>query len=76
MNKKKIKLDLIGLKCPLPVLKTAKKIKEINNESLLEIKTDDPSAENDIEELCRNNNYKVLQKLKEKKVLYFVLKKN
>ena len=69
-------MDLIGLKCPLPVLKTAKKIKEINNESVLEIKTDDPSAENDIEELCRNNNYKVLQKLKEKKVLYFVLKKN
>ena len=76
MNKKKIKLDLIGLKCPLPVLKTAKKIKEINNESVLEIKTDDPSAENDIEELCKNNNYKVLKKLKEKKVLYFVLKKN
>ena len=76
MNKKKIKMDLIGLKCPLPVLKTAKKIKEINNESVLEIKTDDPSAENDIEELCKNNNYKVLKKLKEKKVLYFVLKKN
>ena len=30
MRKKQVKLDLIGLKCPIPVLKIAKNIKKIN----------------------------------------------
>ena len=50
MKKKNIKLDLTGLRCPLPVLKTAKKIKEIENFQVLEIIIDDYSSVDDLRE--------------------------
>ena len=53
MNNKIIKLDLLGLKCPLPVLKTAKKLKEISNNDVLMVRVDDESAEQDLQELCK-----------------------
>ena len=75
MNKKIIKLNLIGLKCPLPVLKIAKKFKELNNKSILEVKADDPKSEKDIKLFCENYNVEILKNFKEKKILYFSLKK-
>ncbi|PPR42343.1 MAG: hypothetical protein CFH30_00609, partial [Alphaproteobacteria bacterium MarineAlpha8_Bin1] len=42
MSSKVHKLDLLGKKCPIPVLKISKKIKKINNGDTVEIKTDDP----------------------------------
>lgn len=75
MNKKIIKLNLIGLKCPLPVLKIAKKFKELNNKSILEVKSDDPKSERDIKLFCENYNVEILKNFKEKKILYFSLKK-
>ena len=58
MNKKITKLNLIGLKCPFPVLKTMKKLKEIPNNQYLEVVTDDFNARKDFQEL--NNNGKIL----------------
>ena len=58
MNKKITKLNLIGLKCPFPVLKTMKKLKEIPNNQYLEVVTDDFDARKDFQEL--NNNGKIL----------------
>ena len=49
------KLDLLGLKCPIPVLKLAKKITQINVGDVLEVMVDDPKADNDIEELVKSN---------------------
>ena len=43
MKKKQKILNLIGFKCPIPVLKLAKKIKEIKVGDTLEVKVDDPS---------------------------------
>ena len=56
MLKKQVKLDLIGLKCPVPVLKLAKKIREINTGNILKVEVDDPKADNDFEELAKKNN--------------------
>ncbi len=55
-------LDLLGLKCPIPVLKISKKFKEINRGDILIVNTDDPKAEKDIYELCKNINIKILNK--------------
>ena len=51
------------------------KIKEINNGDTVEIKTDDPKADNDIEELCKNINIKILNKKKLEYYLYIKIKK-
>ena len=75
MSPKVHKLNLLGKKCPIPVLKISKKIKEINNNDTIEIKTDDPKAENDIEELCKNINIKILNKKKLEYYLYIEIKK-
>ena len=55
-------MDLQGLKCPLPVLKIAKKYKEIKVGDEMLVQVDDPKAENDIEELAKNINIKETNK--------------
>ena len=68
MVKKQEKLDLIGFKCPIPVLKLAQKIKKINVGDVLVVNVDDPKADNDIEELVKNINIKILNKIKKKDI--------
>lgn len=68
-------LNLIGFKCPLPILKTAKKFKEIKKGELLEVKTDDPSAEKDFAEFCKLNNSKIIKRKKQNKILCVLIKK-
>ena len=76
MIKKQVKLDLVGLKCPVPVLKLAKKIREINKGNILKVEVDDPKADNDFEELARNINIKILQKKKkDNNVSIFLIEK-
>lgn len=75
MNKKILKLNLLGLRCPIPVLKIAKEIKNLSIDKVLEVETDDPKAENDIEYFCNETGLEILKKFKENKILYFCLKK-
>ena len=75
MKKKQKILNLIGFKCPIPVLKLAKKIKEIKVGDVLEVKVDDPKADNDIEELVKNINIKILNKIRKEKILTFHIEK-
>ena len=49
---------------PVPVLKLAKKIREINIGNILKVEVDDPKADNDFEELAKNINIKILKKEK------------
>ena len=57
-----------------PVLKLAK-IKEIKVGDVLEVKVDDPKADNDIEELVKNINIKILNKIRKEKILTFHIEK-
>jgi tRNA 2-thiouridine synthesizing protein A len=75
MRKKQVKLDLIGFKCPIPVLKIAKNIKKINVGDILIVDVDDPKAENDIEELVQNIKIKVLDKVKQTNKLTYKIEK-
>ena len=54
MKNKVYNLDLIGLKCPIPILKLSKKFKEIQTGDIINAKLDDPSSENDINNLCKS----------------------
>ena len=75
MKKKQVKLDLIGLKCPIPVLRIAKNVKEIKVGDILIVDVDDPKAENDIEELVQNIKIKVLHKIKKTNKLTYKIEK-
>jgi tRNA 2-thiouridine synthesizing protein A len=48
-----IELDLIGLKCPLPALKTRKALKPLASGTLLRVTCTDPMAAIDIPNLVR-----------------------
>tara|TARA_B100000989_G_scaffold227588_1_gene174664 strand:- start:1951 stop:2184 length:234 start_codon:yes stop_codon:yes gene_type:complete len=76
MKKKNIKLDLTGLKCPLPVLKTAKKIKDISKFETLEITVDDQSSVDDLKELCENRNLNFVEEKNENSFIFYITKKN
>jgi tRNA 2-thiouridine synthesizing protein A len=54
-------LDLKGLKCPLPVLKTRKALTRLGAGDRLEVLTTDPMAEIDIPHFCRENGHSLLE---------------
>ena len=53
------KLDLTGLKCPLPALKTRKALKSVKPGELLEVHCTDPLSVIDIPNLIRETGDKV-----------------
>ena len=53
------KLDLTGLKCPLPALKTRKALKALEPGDLLEVHCTDPLSVIDIPNLIRDTGDKV-----------------
>tara|TARA_B100000902_G_C27283251_1_gene903008 strand:+ start:1505 stop:1735 length:231 start_codon:yes stop_codon:yes gene_type:complete len=75
MGKIEYNLNLIGLKCPLPVLKISKKFKEIKIGDIINAKCDDPKSENDINNLCKSIRIKLIKKKSEKEFIYFKLMK-
>ena len=62
MKIKVYKLNLQGLKCPIPVLKISKKFKDLKKGDILIVNTDDPKAEYDITELTKVLNLRILKK--------------
>ena len=52
--------DLKGLKCPLPALKTQKKLAGLKPGDVLLVETTDPLAIIDIPHLCRENGHHLL----------------
>ena len=57
--------DFRGLKCPLPVLKTKRALKEIGKGEIIEILADDPAANLDLKHFCEvsgNNLIKISKK--------------
>ncbi len=46
-------LDCIGLYCPMPIVKTAEKIKELKQGEVLEVLSDDIGIKEDMPAWCR-----------------------
>ena len=76
MIKKTNLINLMGLRCPLPVLKIAKKIKEINKGDIIKVKVDDPKAEKDINELKKKIKIKIKKKIRHNDFMLFEIEKN
>ena len=76
MGKVEYDLNLIGLKCPIPILKISKKFKEIKIGDIINAKCDDPKSENDINNLCKSIKIKLIKKTIRKKIYLFQVDEN
>ena len=80
MTEKEIKpikvYDFTGLKCPLPVLKTKRALKNHSNGEVIEIIADDPAANLDLKHFCEVSGNILLQVIKKNKNLNCFIKKN
>ena len=71
------KLDLTGLKCPLPALKTRKVLKTLSPGDLLEVHCSDPLSVIDIPNLIRETGDKVeISERAEHRVVFVIEKSN
>ena len=79
MTEKEIKpihiYDFTGLKCPLPVLKTKRALKNHSNGEVIEIIADDPAANLDLKHFCEVSGNILLQVIKKNKNLNCFIKK-
>jgi tRNA 2-thiouridine synthesizing protein A len=53
-------LDLRGLKCPLPVLKTRRQMRDLDSGARIRVETTDPLAVIDIPHYCREDGHRLL----------------
>ncbi len=71
----KITLDARGMLCPMPVLQTAKKIKEIQQGEILEVLADDEGAIEDLPAWCEQTGNTFLKYEKIEDYFSFLIKK-
>ena len=69
------KLDLIGLKCPLPALKTRKALKALTPGDFLEVRCTDPLSVIDIPNLIRETGDKVEIAERDERGIVFLIEK-
>ncbi|QFY61513.1 response regulator SirA [Rhizobium grahamii] len=56
-----ISYDLRGLKCPLPVLRTRRKLSSLPSGALVRVETTDPLAGIDIPHFCNEDGHALLE---------------
>jgi tRNA 2-thiouridine synthesizing protein A len=71
------RLDLTGLKCPLPALRTAKALKALSPGDVLEVHCTDPLAVIDIPNLVRETGDKLeITERTEQQIVFLIEKTN
>ena len=68
-------LDLSGLECPLPILKTKKKLNEILSGDIINIICTDPGSQRDFEAFARQTGHQLIESKQESNFFQFKLKK-
>ncbi len=68
-------LDCKGLMCPMPIVKLAKKMKELKVGQVLELVVDDPGSKEDVPAWCNRTGNELLEMRQEGKDFYFYVKK-
>ncbi|MDA8586484.1 sulfurtransferase TusA family protein [Rhodobacteraceae bacterium] len=53
-------LDALGLLCPLPVLKAAKRLRTMKTGAVLKVITDDPAAVIDVPHFCTEQAHELI----------------
>jgi tRNA 2-thiouridine synthesizing protein A len=68
-------LDAKGLKCPLPVLKARKAMREVPAGGVLRVIATDPGAAKDFEHFCKTTGHELLSAREESGTLVFDIRK-
>ncbi|MCX6639799.1 MAG: sulfurtransferase TusA family protein [bacterium] len=58
-------LDTVGLLCPIPVIRTAEKVRSMPPGSVLEILASDSGIEPDLRSWCKSHHHEFLECIKE-----------
>ena len=69
-------LDCRGLSCPMPIVKLAQKIKELQPGQVLELLADDSGAKDDVPAWCKRTGNELLNVSEKNEVLAFFIKKS
>ena len=68
-------LDARGLKCPMPIVKTSKAIKDITVQGVLKVLATDPGSVSDIFAWCKSTGNELLDKSKDDGVFKFYIRR-
>ncbi len=68
-------LDTIGLYCPVPIVKTAERIKQLEADSVLEVLSDDGGIEADLPAWCASYGHEYLGLLRDGAIWRLYLRK-
>jgi tRNA 2-thiouridine synthesizing protein A len=68
-------IDVRGLKCPLPVLKAARRMRGHRSGDRFLLLTDDPMAAVDVPHFCREDGHRLLATSREGEALRFEIEK-
>jgi tRNA 2-thiouridine synthesizing protein A len=55
-----LSLDLKGLNCPIPILKTKKALMPLPEGSIIEVWTTDPASREDLKNFCKHTGHTLL----------------
>ena len=69
-------LDFMGLKCPIPVLKTKRALKEVKEGEMIEVLADDPAANLDLKHFCEVSGNILINITTEKNIIKCLIQKN
>jgi tRNA 2-thiouridine synthesizing protein A len=75
VQRKETVLDARGLKCPLPVLKARRVLKDMAPGGLLRVLATDPGADKDFAHFCNTTGCVLVEKGRLGEELHFVLRK-
>ena len=67
--------DFRGLKCPLPVLKTKRALKEVGEGEIIEVLADDPAANLDFKHFCEVSGNILIKISKKKNIINCLIQK-
>lgn len=68
-------LDLKGLSCPLPIVKTAQALKPLPSGSLVEVVATDPGSVPDFIAWCRSTGHGLVERTEEDGVFRFLIRR-
>lgn len=68
-------LDLTGLKCPLPILRTKKALAQLESGTVLTVLATDPGAPDDFAAFCRHTGHELLENRSQDGVFTLVVRR-
>lgn len=75
MSKSVKELDTTGLKCPIPVLKARKAMRDLTPDTLLRVLATDPSASQDFADFCEVAGHQLLESTETAGIYTFLIAK-